>query len=109
MLVLYNNKTSELVTACSAINDVTYTLEVTAISPEYGSLLGGTTITLTGAGFGNTSVTLGGVPCDVTSDTETELVCVTGDPTVTHEVTNMGSHVGKRRPTTLRRGTIHYW
>ena len=82
----------------SAISDITYSLEVTAISPEYGSLLGGTELTITGEGFSNdpdvNSVKLGGVVCDIMSCSDTEIVCTTGKPTQTYEVSNMGIHPG---------------
>jgi hypothetical protein len=52
---------------------------VTSVSPNSGSVLGGTAVTLTGSGFsGVTSVTFGGVPAtalNVLSDTQ--LTCVT--------------------------------
>ncbi|KAK7084669.1 Fibrocystin-L [Halocaridina rubra] len=52
---------------------------VTAIFPVRGGTAGGTNLTITGTGFassGNT-VTIGGSPCIVTTESTTEIICVT--------------------------------
>lgn len=55
---------------------------VTAISPNNGSALGGTVVSLTGSGFGSTAsgvaVVLNGVACAVTAVSSTVITCTTG-------------------------------
>ena len=60
------------------LNPVTYADDVTPIltdiSPSYGSVLGGDTITFTGEGFdaiATTTITISGVECTITSQTAT--------------------------------------
>lgn len=57
------------------------TPKLTNMSPRYGSVLGGTTVTLTGENFdGNSaSVLFDNRVCTVTSISATEIVCVTDD------------------------------
>lgn len=53
---------------------------VTRISPNNGTSLGGTVVTLTGSNFGTATsavVLLNGSPCNVTSVTSTSIVCTT--------------------------------
>ena len=54
---------------------------INSISPNNGSSLGGTSITLTGTGFtasmANTQVALSGYPCTVSSVSATQVVCTT--------------------------------
>lgn len=69
-----------------ALEDVTYTAsktpKLTAVSPRFGSVLGGTTVTLTGENFSDsalTSVSFDNRVCDVQSTSATEIVCITAD------------------------------
>ena len=81
---LYNDGTS---VNGQILNKVTYketlTPVINHITPEYGTLGGGTTVTLTGTGFSASStlsdaeVKIGGVPCTVTSITSQGVVCQT--------------------------------
>ncbi|XP_068250285.1 fibrocystin-L-like [Palaemon carinicauda] len=57
----------------------TMTPSITSISPKRGGTAGGTTLTITGTGFsvsGN-EVSIDGSPCIVSSESSTEIVCVT--------------------------------
>ncbi|CAK8682976.1 unnamed protein product [Clavelina lepadiformis] len=75
--------------------NVTYEFSVSSITPDKGSLAGGTTVTLTGSGFTNDSlVKLGDVTCDdvTVTDSGTLLTCVTKPPGKVHVVTNAGLH-----------------
>ena len=62
--------------------DLAATAVITSVSPEFGSALGGETVTLHGSGFpaeaGDVSVVLNGVPCAVTSVSAAAVTCVTG-------------------------------
>ena len=71
-----------------ATGSVTYTmnLAVLSVSPDSGSVGGGTKITLTGTGFPNTmeefesgsgSITVGGAECTIFSTSYTEMKCIT--------------------------------
>lgn len=80
--------------------DAAYTPLLTKISPRFGSVLGGTTVTLTGEnllGSSTTTVYFDDRECVVESITETEIVCVTsnkpyvpGNPTVSIEIDGFG-------------------
>ncbi|XP_076824499.1 fibrocystin-L-like isoform X2 [Clavelina lepadiformis] len=74
---------------------VTYEFSISSITPDKGSLAGGTTVTLTGSGFTNdTAVRIGDVTCGdviVTSDNSL-LTCVTEPGGATHLVSNTGTH-----------------
>lgn len=68
------------------LEPVTYsaamTPKLTAISPRFGSVLGGTTVTLSGEnleGTGQTSVMFDNRVCEVQSTSATEIVCITDD------------------------------
>ena len=78
-----------------------YVLEMSDISPRYGSIFGGTVVTVTGRGFSdNTSanvVTIGDVPCEVLSCRSTTVMCKTGAFYTTYNVDNTGQHPGKIR------------
>lgn len=78
-----------------------YVLQVTGVSPVYGSIFGGTVLTVAGRGFtDNTSavtVNIGGVPCKVMSSRNTEVVCKTDASSATHSVNNTGLHPGKEK------------
>lgn len=75
-------------TALSSVPaQVTYDLDatptVTSITPNNGTALGGTTLTIRGTGFdgvaaADVSVVLNGVPCAVTTVAATAVTCVTG-------------------------------
>ena len=55
------------------------TVRVTSIAPSSGPYLGGTSVVITGANFGNDSIAkVGGVICSITSKTSTEIHCTTG-------------------------------
>jgi len=55
---------------------------VTSITPNTGSLAGGTRLSIHGNGFSNVmtrnSVTIGGSPCIITSSSYTTITCITG-------------------------------
>ncbi|XP_048575327.1 fibrocystin-L-like isoform X2 [Nematostella vectensis] len=73
-----------------------YKLKITSISPQSGSMAGGTELTINGEGFsadlaGNV-VTVGGKPCRVTAASETSVTCVTPDSFKTVTVDNSGRH-----------------
>lgn len=80
--------------------DSTATALLTRISPRFGSVLGGTTVTLTGENFSAsaaTTVFFDNRECIVSSQSSTEIVCVTsdkpyvpGDPTTVIEIDGMG-------------------
>ncbi|XP_059206673.1 fibrocystin-L-like isoform X1 [Centropristis striata] len=71
-------------------------LQVSSVSPQLGSLMGGTRLTISGSGFStNTSdnqVSVGGTECEVKTASENELQCVMQSDEKTHIVTNQGSH-----------------
>jgi hypothetical protein len=81
--------------------DASYTPKLTSISPRYGSVLGGTTVTLTGTnllGTGTSSVAFDNRVCTVSSQTATEIICVTSDkpyvpdtPLVTFSIAGLGN------------------
>uniref|UniRef100_A0A8C5WI58 Fibrocystin-L n=1 Tax=Leptobrachium leishanense TaxID=445787 RepID=A0A8C5WI58_9ANUR len=75
---------------------VKYTLKVSSIFPQYGSLYGGTKITLAGFGFNEAleqnTVKIGSVPCDVTSRSETNITCVIQKTGTVYNVSNSGVH-----------------
>ncbi|XP_041373046.1 fibrocystin-L-like isoform X2 [Gigantopelta aegis] len=66
--------------------DSSLTPEITLVDPRRGGTGGGTTVTITGTGFGTTDsavqVTIGGATCVVTPPvTDTQITCVTGSST----------------------------
>ncbi|XP_053349466.1 PKHD1 like 1, tandem duplicate 1 [Clarias gariepinus] len=73
---------------------IEYILRVTSISPQYGSLYGGTTVTITGSGFSpvlkDNEVTLGDTLCSVTAASNNQLQCVTQTKKQTYTITNQG-------------------
>ncbi|XP_036421459.1 fibrocystin-L-like [Colossoma macropomum] len=73
---------------------IKYVLQVSGLSPQQGSLYGGTTVTITGSGFSpdlaDNTVTLGGTRCEVTAAWEHRLECRTQIDEQTHIVTNQG-------------------
>jgi len=80
-----------------------HTPHVDAVSPSSGSVAGGTSVTLSGSGFGSctecVAVQLDGVPCAVAAVNATAVTCTTGPrpdytpPTVSLTVSSMGSAV----------------
>lgn len=74
------------VTDLSSNGQVTYqsaqTALLTSISPRYGSVEGGDTVTFTGTGFSTTisdyKITLDGIACPVSAATTTSVTCQTG-------------------------------
>ncbi|XP_040289774.1 fibrocystin-L-like [Bufo bufo] len=85
--------------AITSMNDgasVVYILEVNSISPQYGSLYGGTRVTLTGSGFSpvpnDNQVQIGNLPCKVSASSAKELTCVIQRPGAVYTVTNDGKH-----------------
>uniref|UniRef100_A0ABM0MU86 Fibrocystin-L-like n=1 Tax=Saccoglossus kowalevskii TaxID=10224 RepID=A0ABM0MU86_SACKO len=75
---------------------ITYQLSVTAINPGYGSIKGGTLVTISGEGFSNVNsenvVLFGNIECLVISSNSNEIQCIAGDSGTTHNVDNSGLH-----------------
>ncbi|XP_068431576.1 PKHD1 like 1, tandem duplicate 1 [Clinocottus analis] len=76
---------------------IEYILEIYSVSPQLGSLMGGTALTVSGSGFSNKTsdnkVSIGGAECEVTTASQNELQCVLRSEEKTHVVTNQGSHL----------------
>ena len=55
---------------------------LTAISPRFGTVTGGTQITFTGTGFSSVmtdnTIVIDGIPCVIDSSSDTEIVCTSG-------------------------------
>lgn len=66
-----------------------YTLEVTAVGPVQGSLLGGLLLTVSGRGFHSTltTVLIGGRRAEITFANDSIVQCVAPPPSQTHTVT----------------------
>ncbi|XP_076045156.1 fibrocystin-L-like [Oratosquilla oratoria] len=64
----------------SFVYSTSLTPNVTSISPVRGGTGGGTVVTITGTDFSSSGnvVSMDGSPCNITSESETEIVCVTG-------------------------------
>ncbi|XP_069372727.1 PKHD1 like 1, tandem duplicate 1 [Paralichthys olivaceus] len=75
---------------------IEYILEVYSITPVFGSLMGGTRLTVSGSGFSNSTsdnkVSIGEAVCEVKVASANELQCVMQSEEKTHTVTNQGSH-----------------
>uniref|UniRef100_A0A3Q2VVI1 PKHD1 like 1, tandem duplicate 2 n=1 Tax=Haplochromis burtoni TaxID=8153 RepID=A0A3Q2VVI1_HAPBU len=73
---------------------IEYILEVYSVSPLFGSLMGGTELTVSGSGFSSNvsdnTVSVGNAACEVTAASENELQCVVQSEEKTHIVTNQG-------------------
>ncbi|XP_056378584.1 fibrocystin-L-like [Hyla sarda] len=73
---------------------VEYILEVNSIVPQYGSLYGGSRVTLAGSGFSvvpsENKVQIGSLPCGVSVSSVNELICVIQRPGTVYTVTNHG-------------------
>ncbi|KAG7219452.1 hypothetical protein INR49_009286 [Caranx melampygus] len=91
---------SELPVSLSPSNSVDgtieFVLEFYSVSPLFGSLMGGTRLTVSGSGFSTNAsdnrVSVGEAVCEVTDASEHELQCVLQSEEQTHVVTNDGSH-----------------
>ncbi|XP_012942613.1 fibrocystin-L [Aplysia californica] len=81
----------------NSISDITYTFEVTSMTPDFGSLYGGTDLLITGTGFNTNSslmdVSVGPHKCDISSATLTSIECRIADTGVTHTISATGTHV----------------
>jgi hypothetical protein len=81
--------------------DGSATPKIDSISPRYGTVTGGTTVTLTGSGFGSSaadvSVIIDGVACAVSAATNTQITCATGPrpntppPSMTVSINGVGN------------------
>ncbi|XP_077349351.1 fibrocystin-L [Lithobates pipiens] len=80
----------------SAEVSIKYILNVNRISPEYGSVYGGSHVTLRGSGFSSNPqdihVQIGSLPCNVSVSSDSELTCVIQGPGNVFTVTNEGSN-----------------
>ncbi|XP_072034178.1 fibrocystin-L-like [Amphiura filiformis] len=81
----------------SQIGDFTFTLKITGVSPNSGSILGGTTVTIPGEGFGTNSslvkVTFGSSSeCEIITLIDEQIECVTKQVLQTHTISNQGIH-----------------
>ncbi|CAL8293184.1 unnamed protein product [Merluccius merluccius] len=78
----------------SVSTTVWYVLEYHSVSPSVGSLLGGTRLTIAGAGFSpnatQVTVAVGDSKCEVMTSSDGELECVLQSAEETHTVTNDG-------------------
>ena len=105
------SSTRRIDVARGGVFDMELPPRISSISPRWGSLAGGTEITIKGIGFGNEptglSVVAAGEPCDVHTVTETAIYCRTpalnatvmalaAPPTPTSAVGSLASHVGER-------------
>ena len=77
----------------------TSVLSVSGVTPNRGSLNGGTKLTISGEGFSSNNtdniVMLGDVQCEVTESTKNEIKCTTPSGGRTAEVDNSGLHPGE--------------
>ena len=84
----------------SSVNQFKYVLEVTTMTPDVGSLVGGTKVTITGAGFGTDASEVSiefsdTITCEIESISDEQIDCAIDiEPTV-HQVNNMGRHESK--------------
>ncbi|KAK7468041.1 hypothetical protein BaRGS_00036745, partial [Batillaria attramentaria] len=80
----------------SGVPPVTVTFEVTGMNPVYGSMYGGTIMTVEGEGFGDDDslldVTLGGHACPVETVSDTVITCKLAYTGTEYTVTNQGKH-----------------
>ena len=76
---------------------VSYDFEVNSISPETGSLVGGSLVTLTGKGLDSVGVQvlIGQAPCEVVSSDANKLTCTTPPVAARHIVDNSGTHASE--------------
>ncbi|KAM3929151.1 fibrocystin-L-like [Leptodactylus fuscus] len=82
------------ITSMGSEASVEYILKVNSISPQYGSLYGGSRVTLTGAGFSldpsKNQVQIGSLPCNVSVSSANEMICVIQRSGTVYTVTNEG-------------------
>ncbi|XP_072025340.1 fibrocystin-L-like [Amphiura filiformis] len=81
----------------SQVGKFTFKLKVTGVSPDTGSVLGGTMVTISGEGFGTNSslvkVKFGSAECEITTPlTGEQIVCVTKRALQKHRISNQGIH-----------------
>ena len=80
----------------TGVSEIMYTFQVTGMSPNMGSIMGGTNMKIEGAGFGNCSnveIHLGELySCAVDSCTDTEIMCTTERKSQVVQITNSGRH-----------------
>ncbi|XP_062842250.1 fibrocystin-L-like [Trichomycterus rosablanca] len=73
---------------------IEYVLRVTGVSPQFGSLYGGTKLTITGSGFNpvlqDNEVTFGDIRCELTAAMDNQLECVTKRNEQIYTITNQG-------------------
>ena len=73
-----------------------YVLELTRVSPNQGSVLGGTVMSLEGSGFVQNAsemhVSIGGKKCHIISSTSNTIKCKASPATKTFNVDNSGRH-----------------
>ena len=78
--------------------EITYEFKVTKVFPTFGSLNGGTSVTLLGDGFPddmeNITVSFEETPCHLKSTSASELVCEMGHGKTVHRITNKGEYPG---------------
>ncbi|XP_052286416.1 fibrocystin-L-like [Dreissena polymorpha] len=83
------------VNSSNNIPQVTVDLRITNVFPLQGSIQGGTTLTITGSGFGTNDslieVNVGDLQCDVTSVTNTQVLCDIEQGGSIHRITNKGT------------------
>ena len=85
----------------SSIGQFEYLLEVTSMTPDVGSLEGGSKLTITGAGFGTDSSDVSiefddSISCEVESLTDTQIECVVDVQPSVVSVNNNGRHESKQ-------------
>lgn len=84
------------------IPQVTVDLRITNVFPLQGSIQGGTTLTITGSGFGTNDslvdVNVGDLQCDVKSVTNTQVLCDIEQGGQIHRITNKGTNPGELKP-----------
>ncbi|GFN92114.1 fibrocystin-l, partial [Plakobranchus ocellatus] len=86
----------------------TYVTGVSGVTSTPGSVEGGSNITLTGFGFTpDATVTVGGNPCSITSNSESEIVCVT-PRAASHTTTTTVDVVVTQRGSSLTPGQFTY-
>ncbi|GFN92108.1 fibrocystin-l, partial [Plakobranchus ocellatus] len=95
LLVLVDNKGYADLRKHS-ISDISYVFQVTSMSPNFGSLYGGTDLLIVGEGFSSKSseieVTLGPHTCDITSLTANRIKCRIADTGTKHIISATGKH-----------------
>lgn len=76
-LIIYNQTIT--VTGAAIKYSPTATSTVSSVTPKFGPTAGNTSITIQGNDFGTTvSVSIDGIPCIVSNNNETTIICTTG-------------------------------